>query len=110
MTWPTITSADNTFRDLVKVIIPYLEAATKELEVRTALMGMEYREIVDKQEEQEKQEQGVGMMRAPFGYCPECGAIGVSRDRDGTDICKSGHVYHSDTAVLRFDKKPEKEK
>lgn len=34
---------------------------------------------------------------APYGYCPVCGAVGVSRERrpDGNDKCASGHVYPS---------------
>jgi hypothetical protein len=98
------------FMLLAEAVINYLEAATKEIEVRTALMGIEYQESVAKQEQEretrEKQEQGQGMMRAPYGYCPECGAIGVYRHRlTNRDKCANDHIYPSNTAVLRPDKK-----
>jgi hypothetical protein len=37
----------------------------------------------------------------PYGYCPKCGAPGVSRERrpNGDDRCEDGHVYPSSTAV-----------
>lgn len=36
----------------------------------------------------------------PYGYCPECGAPGFSRERrrNGNDECEAGHVYPSKTA------------
>ena len=38
---------------------------------------------------------------AVYGYCPTCGAKGVSRERhpDGSDICTSGHTYKSKDAL-----------
>ena len=38
---------------------------------------------------------------AVYGYCPTCGAKGVSRERhpDGSDICASGHTYKSKDAL-----------
>jgi hypothetical protein len=40
---------------------------------------------------------------APYGYCPLCGAVGVSRERrpDGNDKCANGHTYPSDRAEPR---------
>ena len=37
---------------------------------------------------------------APYGYCPECGAPGVTRERrpDGDDKCSNGHRYPSRSA------------
>ena len=37
---------------------------------------------------------------AVYGYCPECGAEGVARERrpDGNDCCANGHTYPSRTA------------
>jgi len=37
---------------------------------------------------------------APYGYCPECGAPGVMRERrpNGDDSCSNGHRYPSRTA------------
>jgi hypothetical protein len=34
---------------------------------------------------------------AVYGYCPECGAKGVARERrpDGNDKCVNGHTYQS---------------
>lgn len=34
---------------------------------------------------------------APYGYCPVCGAVGVSRERrpNGDDKCANGHTYPS---------------
>ena len=93
---------------LVEAMVNYLLVSTKEIEVRTALMGIEYQEIVAKQEQEqktgEKQGQGQGMMQAPFGYCPKCGEAGTSRSRGGMDICKGGHSYSSKQAVLRRGK------
>ena len=39
---------------------------------------------------------------AVYGYCPTCGAKGVSRERspDGSDICASGHTYKSKEALV----------
>ena len=38
---------------------------------------------------------------APYGFCPICGAPGVSRERciDGNDHCARGHVYPSKSAA-----------
>lgn len=39
---------------------------------------------------------------APYGYCPECGAKGVSRDRayrDGNTRCSNGHEYPSEKSL-----------
>jgi hypothetical protein len=38
---------------------------------------------------------------AVYGYCPECGAKGVMRERrpNGTDKCANGHTYPSNTAA-----------
>lgn len=40
---------------------------------------------------------------APYGYCPLCGAVGVSRERrpDGDDKCANGHTYKSVKAEPR---------
>jgi len=40
---------------------------------------------------------------APYGYCPVCGAVGVSRERrpDGDDACANGHKYPSARAEPR---------
>lgn len=36
----------------------------------------------------------------PYGYCPHCGDLGVSRERTpkGNDTCASGHIYPSSAA------------
>jgi hypothetical protein len=38
---------------------------------------------------------------AVYGYCPECGAKGVMRERrpNGNDKCANGHTYPSNTAA-----------
>ena len=38
---------------------------------------------------------------AVYGYCPECGAKGVTRERrpNGNDKCAKGHTYPSNTAT-----------
>jgi hypothetical protein len=38
---------------------------------------------------------------AVYGYCPECGAKGVMRERrpNGNDKCANGHTYPSNTAT-----------
>lgn len=38
---------------------------------------------------------------AVYGYCPHCGAKGVSRERrmDGNDTCGNGHCYPSNAAT-----------
>jgi thioesterase domain-containing protein len=40
---------------------------------------------------------------AVYGYCPKCGAPGVSRERqpNGDDVCERGHTYKSAEAVSR---------
>lgn len=39
-------------------------------------------------------------MIAPYGYCPECGALGKRRQRrpNGDDTCMNGHTYPSASA------------
>jgi hypothetical protein len=39
---------------------------------------------------------------AVYGYCPQCGAKGVMRERrpNGTDKCANGHTYPSSTSTL----------
>lgn len=36
-----------------------------------------------------------------YGYCPQCGAIGLSRERrpNGNDKCANGHTYPSGKAL-----------
>ncbi len=38
-----------------------------------------------------------------YGYCPKCGAQGVSRERrpDGNDHCANGHIYPSRLATVQ---------
>ncbi len=38
---------------------------------------------------------------APYGFCPICGAKGVSRERrpDGNDRCSNGHTYPARNSV-----------
>lgn len=38
---------------------------------------------------------------APYGYCPDCGAPGVTRERrlNGNDYCENGHPYPSSSAL-----------
>ncbi len=38
---------------------------------------------------------------AGYGYCPKCGAKGVTRERrlNGNDICENKHIYPSRDAV-----------
>ena len=45
--------------------------------------------------------QPIGRKTAVYGYCPKCGAPGVSRERrpNGDDVCKRGHKYRSAEAV-----------
>lgn len=37
---------------------------------------------------------------APYGYCPICGNLGITRERriDGYDTCSKGHKYKSKEA------------
>lgn len=38
---------------------------------------------------------------SPYGYCPQCGGLGRSRERrlHGNDRCENGHIYPSANAV-----------
>lgn len=40
-------------------------------------------------------------MNNVYGYCPQCGGLGMSRERrrNGNDFCENGHSYPSSTAV-----------
>ena len=40
-------------------------------------------------------------MSAPYGHCPHCSALGVSRERrpNGNDECEKGHTYPSLLAI-----------
>jgi len=46
---------------------------------------------------------------AVYGYCPECGAKGVQRERrpDGNDKCINGHTYPSSKALAQPEQEPE---
>ena len=48
---------------------------------------------------------------AVYGYCPECGATGVMRERrpNGNDKCANGHTYPSSTSTppQRTEQEPE---
>jgi len=37
-------------------------------------------------------------MKDKFGYCPECGSRGVTRN-EGHDVCEKYHIYKTDAAV-----------
>ena len=39
--------------------------------------------------------------RSPYGYCPICGANGISRERrpNGNDRCEKDHIYPSKDAI-----------
>jgi hypothetical protein len=41
---------------------------------------------------------------AAYGYCPQCGAPGVDRERrrNGNDYCANGHTYPSSTAIAKL--------
>lgn len=45
---------------------------------------------------------------AVYGYCPECGAKGVQRERrpDGNDKCINGHIYPSSKALTQPAQEP----
>jgi hypothetical protein len=47
---------------------------------------------------------------AVYGYCPECGAKGVMRERrlNGNDKCAKGHTYPSNTAAPQPAQEPPK--
>ena len=40
--------------------------------------------------------------QSSYGFCPECGAPGVTRERrpNGNDTCTNGHTYPSADATL----------
>ena len=42
-------------------------------------------------------------MNNVYGYCPQCGGMGMSRERrlNGNDRCENGHSYPSSTAVAK---------
>ena len=46
------------------------------------------------------------MKFSAYGYCPKCGAEGVTRERrlDGNDMCFNGHTYPSKDAVSQEKK------
>lgn len=46
--------------------------------------------------------------KAPYGYCPKCGAAGYSRERrpDGNDRCPNDHMYPSKDAVTSITDRP----
>ena len=39
---------------------------------------------------------------APYGFCPQCGAPGVAREKrpNGDDVCENGHHYASASSIL----------
>lgn len=47
---------------------------------------------------------GETVNEAPYGYCPQCGAPGATRERcpDGNDVCQRGHTYPSRLAMSKL--------
>lgn len=45
---------------------------------------------------------------APYGFCPICGANGITRERrpDGNDRCSAGHTYPSRDSVGEVKQAP----
>jgi hypothetical protein len=43
------------------------------------------------------------MTTALYGYCPQCGAAGVERERriGGNDKCENGHTYPSHLSITQ---------
>ena len=90
---------------LLDAVVRCLDAKEKEIAARILLHSIEAQamlasippQVVDPSKKPNR-----GMMRAPFGYCPECGAEGIGRSKEtGNDKCASGHYYQSHLAVMR---------
>lgn len=97
----------------------YLAALTKESDIRIALMLAELEEAGVKAEQAEKEAAkasgAVGMMAAPYGYCPACGEANLWRirspdprepaSRSGmaplVDACPNGHRHPSSQSLIR---------
>ena len=49
------------------------------------------------------QEISIDKKGSVYGYCPFCGAPGITRERcpNGNDTCENGHKYLSSTALAR---------
>lgn len=56
--------------------------------------GIKEKDVEKEDEDEDEEEEG---KKAPYGYCPECGAKGISREKrpDGNDKCEAGHTYPS---------------
>jgi hypothetical protein len=90
-----------------KHVIALLEAATEALLAISQRNRLEAQLLMTQLEAEDPSPQepppDVGMMRAPFGYCPTCGAIGVNRERDAseTTFCAEGHKYPGRLATIK---------
>ena len=94
--------------ELVKALKPlvasgteYLKSLKKESQIQIRMMERE----LDAQQAQieclRTDKEPKGLMKAPFGYCPECGEVGVRRrinnisDSGYATQCAQGHVHDS---------------
>lgn len=100
---------DLTTGALGKALVGLLGALTEESQARTKLhkrdLAVNEKAVAEGREKHPivvpiaNKEQG--LMAAPFGYCPECGAKGVNRSRScNRDLCEQGHDYPSNDATL----------
>jgi hypothetical protein len=92
-------------RPMVSAGTTYLGSLIAESDLRIRLMEMEAQQMQATQEPTKKEPKG--LMKAPFGYCPECGEPGEGR---GTYItkCTQGHCYNSEEFTIL--QKPEHRK
>jgi hypothetical protein len=89
-----------TVRETLRAAREYLVALTDRTRVETTLLSVELAKMTQEVAAERKKTEPKGMMRNPYGFCPKCGEIGVSRNRNGVDICLNGHEYPSSEATL----------
>lgn len=87
-------------RGAVLVFTRKLHAEAYCAEDQAALAEHQLKVATEDEETKRKESEPKGTMKAPFGYCPDCGEVGVSRDlHNQQDGCKNGHLYPSGNAV-----------
>ena len=78
---------------LVNAGTRYLKTLELESQIRLKLMELEAQLMQMSQAVVDKEPKG--LMKAPFGYCPECGEVGVGRSNKLTR-CAQDHVHESE--------------
>lgn len=89
------------YRDLkIEYRFNFREESLIEKESMLALTLERLKSSIKAEFTKEELRKTVEIGEAPYGYCPKCGEVGISRERrpNGNDVCENGHTYPSSEA------------